>query len=163
MSDREIIEVTGVDETLAYLDRMSQVVQTTALVVGLNRAGNVIADEVERVTPVRKSNPTDGSNSLDRAILRESVMLTVTIDSRSRGGEAVVSHGKYSYVAGWLEWGHRLLSHGSKSIRKVIGHVQPWPFMRPAAERVKERAIAAFTEGMTEEMIRNNVAEKDAA
>jgi len=57
--------------------------------------------------------------------------------------------GKYDGFYGqWVELGHIVREKGKGKKGKVIGHVPPHPFLRPAFEAKGEEAIIAFKEYM---------------
>jgi len=105
----------------------------------LSAAGNVVADAVEARTPIKAE---DTGGLLDKGVLRESLMVAVTLDSQLRGGSAEVGFGKNGSVALWVEYGHRLVGH--RPLKKLLKGVPAYPFMRPAADASADAAIAAF-------------------
>lgn len=144
------IEVQGLSKVAELLQSVPRVVQLRAHTKALSAGANVIADELERNTPVKPEET--GGNSLDRGELRESVMIRLEVDQSGRGGQALIGFGKNGYVAYWLEYGHRLLSHGMKAIRRVIGNVSPRAFMRHSLEASAEKAIDAYCTAMRDEL-----------
>ena len=163
------IEVEGIDDVIAMLGQTEHLVETTALVTGLNVVGEFSAQAIEDATPVKDENvPTSeysrriaGGNSLDKGLLKASVKFEIIVDSRNRGGYVEISHGRYSYVANYLEYGHRLVTHGIKAIRRVIGFVKPYPFIRPTAERVAEESIYKFYDTVREVLISQGYADEE--
>lgn len=113
-------------------------------VKALNAAANVIADALEIHTPVKAE---DTGGLLDKGVLRESLMTEVQLDSQLRGGTARIGFGKNGFVALWVEYGHRMVSHKSGG-KKQIGEVRPHPFMRPTADASAEAAIQAFANSL---------------
>src|SRR5579885_992359 len=145
------IKVEGLEEVVDMFHRATDAVKGPAQLRALSAGANVIADELEKNTPVRAENPS-GGNSLDKGVLRESVMIRVELDKNNQGGTAYIGFGKYGYVANWLENGHRLLTHGMKSIRRVIGFVAPRPFMRQSLEASGQKAVDVYVETMRQEL-----------
>jgi hypothetical protein len=137
------ITVTGDTEVALMLRQGSRALVAEGFVKALSAGGNVIADVLERNTPIKAE---DTGGLLDRGELRESVMVQVELDSQFRGGSAHVGFGKNGNVALWIEFGHVLKGH--KPGLKVLGFVPPNPFMRKTALAAAGQAIEAFTNSL---------------
>jgi hypothetical protein len=135
----ELIEIEGIEEVLRDLTSASPAVAGVGVTLVLNAAAKVIQDAIRARTPVRAVRV---GGDAEYPSLIQTLKSKVTIDSNYRGGIAEVGFWKQSYVAEWLEYGHRIVGHGkSKEARVVHGMVAPHPFMRPAAEAATERAV----------------------
>jgi len=146
------IEVQGLQETIQAFNNLPKVIVATGFTKALSAAGNVIADELERNTPVKAEEETGGI--LERGELKELVMVAVTLDSKLRGGTADVGFqgSKAGRVANWLEYGHRIVKPGGNYVdsrgrlRKgtPTGFVKAYAFMRKTGDQSASRAIDAF-------------------
>ncbi len=157
------IQIDGLYETMAMLRDAPKTVVATGFTRALSAAGNVIAEELEIKAPIKKE---ELGGILDRGELRESVMVSVSLDQQFRGGTASVgfmtANGADS-VALWLEYGHRIVvpggfyydNAGRKRKGSHVGDVPPHPFVTAAADAAGEAAIDAFTTSLAQ-TVRDN-------
>ena len=146
----ELIEIEGLDEICHLLESAPKEAVPKALLAGFTAWGEVMQAAIVSVTPVRQVR--SGGDEEYPALI-EDLAFTVTLDSTFRGGFAEVGFGKQAYVARFVEYGHRQVSHGdSKQTRKELGQVAPHPFMRPAADAVGEEALDAFVSAVYVEL-----------
>lgn len=141
------VQVPNLREVQELLTKASRTVASQGMVRALSAAANVIADEVERRTPVKKE---DTGGLLDRGVLRESLMVKVTLDAQFRGGTAEIGFGKNGHVALWLEYGHLLLGRGAPGHRPILRRIPAYPFMRPAFEASAQPAVETFARVLEE-------------
>lgn len=146
----ELITVTGLAEVQEMLATAPKEIVARGYLRALQAGADVIADEVEVRTPIKAE---DTGGMLDKGVLRESLMIQVTLDSQFRGGVAEVGFGKNGVVANWVEYGHRMVGHAPG--KKEKGVVPPHPFMRPAADASADRAIEAFANSIAQ-TVKNN-------
>ena len=145
------ITVEGLQETILMLDQAPRTVVARGYVKALSAGGNVIADEVERNTP-EKAEDTGGV--LDKGELRDSLVVSVELDSQYRGGHALVgftSSNNADSVALWLDFGHRMVSHSGKVLGSVAGN----GFMRRSADASTEAAIDALAKSLRQTVTEN--------
>ena len=144
------LTLTGIQPTIETLRSMPSVIVARGFTQALSAAGQAMANELERQTPIKSE---DIGGLLDRGVLRESVMVAVNLDSKLQGGTADVgfthSNGA-DRVALWVEFGHRItprhIGYGRhrRSTGKAYGRVIDNPFMRRAAAISADAAIDAF-------------------
>ena len=69
---------------------------------------------------------TDFSTSSEEyGHLVDNLASTVTIDTSGRGGKARVGFGKKAFVALWVEYGHRMLSHSKRPTKRASVQANP--------------------------------------
>jgi len=140
------ITVEGIAETVAMLDDLPKTLVLAGFTGALNAAADVLSAELDLQTPIRLGF-SDGDLTVEGGALKAALMREVTLDSNYRGGLVEIGFGKLGYIANFVEYGHVMLSHSGKQLsgpRTPGGFVPAHPFMRPAFEAGKERAIDAF-------------------
>lgn len=143
------ITVRGIPEVQRNLESFPRLLVLNCFQVALSRAIAVIEEEVRTRTP-----ESDYSTSSEEyGHLLDNLMSEVTIDTQGRGGFARVSFGKKSYVALFIEYGHRMVTHGGKDTGKFV---QANPFMRQAFEAAADKAFDVFAETVREYMDGNH-------
>ena len=153
--------ISGLTETIAMLDSLPRLVVITGFSEALHAAGTIMEAAVEERTPIRLEELPSGALSVAGGDLKADVYHDVVIDAQYRGGYAFVSFHRYSNVANWLEWGHRMVGHkpGKKQLqgpKTPTGFVRPYPFLRPAFEVSAGPAIDAFVLKLAEVVNRFN-------
>jgi hypothetical protein len=154
MADNYTIKIEGLDDVMRSFDQIPKKIVARAFFKALQASGYVIEKEVLIRTPVRSRLyfkgtlmesmlPMRGSGAL-----RAAITTVVTLDSKSRGGYLEVGFGELGYIARFVEYGHRLVTH--RPGKKEIGQVPPYPFMRPALEAATEIALDTFTATLSE-------------
>ncbi len=113
----------------------------------LHAAADVIEAELDLRTPVQIAL-AGGDLVVEGGRLKESIVSVVTLDSNYRGGMVEIGFGKLGYIANFVEYGHRMVTHKPGS--KEVGFVPAYPFMRPAAEAAAEPAIDAFAKSLAQ-------------
>lgn len=81
--------------------------------------------------------------------------IEVAVAPDGLSGQALIGFRDQSHKAGWVEFGHRQVTHGLlKSDRKEVGHVPAHPFMRPGFDEsqaaAKETVTKMLAEGVKE-------------
>jgi len=141
-------EVKGLSEVEAKLKGLSLKLATRSVRKAVGAGLVVLADEVRSRTPV------------ETGLLKSSVAGTIRVSPKEGGAVGVVSFGPQGYVARLVEFGHRTRAKSetgkSKKSGAIIGHVPPHPFMRPAFDASKERAVEAFTNTLKTEVESNS-------
>lgn len=148
----QLITVTGIEEAAEFLRSAPRVVVATAFLRAFKAGGEVIKEDLISRTPI-KAEATGGV--LREGELQESVELKIELDSNFQGGVAIISHGKNSYVADWVENGHILRGHAPGKKVLAIGRVPEHPFIRPCADATWQAAVEAFTDSLTDSMNEN--------
>jgi HK97 gp10 family phage protein len=136
------ITVTGLQETLAMLDRAPKLIVARGFLQAAKAAAAVIEEELEIRTPERD----EGERNEDIPHLRDAMVSNISLDAQLRGVSVSTGFGRAGNVALWVEFGHRLVGH--KPGKKDIGTVPAHPFMRPAADAAGPRAIDAFADSL---------------
>ncbi len=138
------ITVRGIPEIKRNLSNFPR-----ALVIGcfnraLSRAAAVFEAEVRERCP-----ETDFSTSSEEyGHLVDNLQSTITIDSQGRGGKARIHFGKSSFVALWVEYGHRMVTHKGRQVGTVAAN----PFIRQAFAAAADRALEVVIETVQEYM-----------
>lgn len=168
------MSVEGLSETVAQFDHLPQVLVVLGLFKALEAGGKVIQDAVYAKTRIQLRD-SGGDLLVEGGELRDALKHVTVVDSQGRGGFVAVGFGRLGYIANWVEYGHKLLTHwenkeaytykGRKRVRKWGGHefikdVPAYPFMRPALEISAEAAIDAFAASLAETI--NNLKYKAA-
>jgi hypothetical protein len=140
------VNIVGLSDVQQMLREAPTDIVALGFIRALQAGGNVIANQVEVRTPVKKE---DTGGLLDKAELRESLMIAFSLDSKLKWGAAQIGFGKNGHVALWVEYGHKMLGHrpGKKSLTLPV---RPHPFMRPAADAAADPAIAAVAASLSD-------------
>ena len=144
------ITIEGLEETMAMFEDLPKALILAGFTGALNAAADVLAGELDARTPIRLGFE-GGELTVEGGALEEALMREITLDANYRGGLAEIGYGKLGYIANFVEYGHVMLSHRKKPIegpRTPGGMVAAHPFMRPAFDVGKERAIDAFTDSI---------------
>ena len=134
MAEEFSVDISGIEETCAMLDRLPVNVAKRAFAGALAAAAVPIVEALEASTPVLRGD------------LKAAIVTDIFVDAQGKGGQASIGFGKEGHVANFVEYGHRMVGH--KPGKKELGEVQPHPFMRPAAASSGEAAIGAFAESV---------------
>ena len=130
--------VSGIDALNRELERIAREVASTALLPSLASAAGVTADAV-------RSGAQAHSKTGKMAAALE---IGVELASSGQAGEADIGFGDQDAIAMHVEFGHREITHEGADIGQVPAH----PFIRPAFDESKDRAIQAFTGTFAEKM-----------
>jgi len=142
------IQLAGMAELVSRMKALPKVVQGESSRKAVRAGAKVIQAAMIENTPVQAVRSAS-SNSLEPGALRDDIRTRTTL--RDGVAEATVGPGKKTaHVAGWVEYGHRMVSGGTSKVLangKTRGKgkvstvdVPPHPFLRPAFE---ESASAA--------------------
>ena len=127
------VRLEGAAELRAQLRKLGRDVGGEVLADAVNDAGEILLAETKARAPEQ------------RGVLRENLLLRRAGRSRSSSlfrkgiARARVSYRRAAMHAGPVEAGHRIVRNG-----RVVGHVPPHPFMRPAFDATKERLVRAI-------------------
>jgi HK97 gp10 family phage protein len=139
MPDGISIDIKGLSETKAMLENLSTTAAERAIRTALRAGAAIEKAAIEELAPVNET----GGGTLPPGALKADIGVTMT---RSDQGEisAIVGPGKLTrHVAGWVEYGHRLVRGGrsrlllngkTKGPGKEVGSVAAHPFIRKAYE-----------------------------
>lgn len=158
-NDPVSLQVTGLDEAIQMFQGLPEIVQVYGLMKGLNAAGDILFNAVEAITPIRLDPDSTvasgwsghgvGGGGLKAAVKKDVVVRT------DLTGTVRINHGKLSYVAYFLEYGHQMIGHKPQlkkleGSRTPGGRVRAYPIMRPVAEQYAQPAVEAFTKSIIE-------------
>lgn len=130
------VEITGLKELQQELKALPKHIALDMTKEGLIKAGLILRDDARRRTPVRSGNLRKSIQLRRKMRYRGKELLGVQV--RSRRSKAFPG----GYYAHLVEKGHKL--YRTTRWRKIfIKHVPANPFMRPALEQGKGRAIDA--------------------
>jgi HK97 gp10 family phage protein len=157
------IRVEGVKGVQKFLQDLDVRIQDKAMRASLRAGGKVFQAAIQERAPERVE---DGGNSLPVGALAADITLKVGRDEEGTLS-AVVSPGKRTaHVAGWVEYGHRLVRGGyakfNKAGKKIrgpgaqVGTVPEHPFIRPAFEASVEAAELAFAEELSNQIAKRS-------
>ncbi len=136
------VRISGFDEVNRVLAEKRKQLEN-AFVKAVEAASDVIEAEVRARTPV-------GETEEGKRHLRDAIIHVIRIDPLFRFVSGSVGFGTEGYRAVWVEYGHRMVSHKPK--KTLIGQVPPHPFLRPAFEACKQRAVEAFSSVLEREV-----------
>jgi HK97 gp10 family phage protein len=153
MAGEFAITVTGVEEVKQFLAEAPKTLVATGFLRALQAGGEVIRAAVEARTPVGGeklwNEETFSEIATTGGALIQGLTMDVNLDSNFQGGIARIGFTReQAHVANWVEFGHRMVGHKPK--KKLLGQVEPHPFMRPALAESANAAIEAFGESMLE-------------
>jgi HK97 gp10 family phage protein len=140
MSDYEY--VIGLDDCKRDLLGLSQEIVEDLFPAALAAGGDVIEQELEARTP----EDPDATSAKKYGTLRDDLDTKIETDGRRLTGNAKVGFKRKAYVARFLEYGHRNVTHKDKQ----VGATPANPFMRTAAEASADGAVEAFADSLGE-------------
>ena len=147
----ELVTIVGLKEVQDFIAQTPKLLVAHGFAKALNAGAEVFAKELEVKTPVKKE---DTGGLLDKGVLRESIMIAITLDPQFRGGRAEIGFGKNGNVADWLEYGHHIVipgkgtyidNQGRRRKGTGAGFVAAHPFVRPSFEIGFDAAVTAIT------------------
>src|ERR1051326_314947 len=124
MADEFEIEITGIEEACAMLDRVPKETAKVGIARALAAGAVPIVQAVDVATPVSEKNeqwdeegfreiPGTGTGQLKSALHTD-----VYLHEDGFGGTASINFGKMGHVANWVEYGHRMIGHVSAGSRR---------------------------------------------
>lgn len=168
-------KITGVEEVNRMLTDFPKQVVGQSFVKGLEAAAKPMLETLREKTPVRivvRWNDeafTEFNDEIGGA-LRDEIRSDIVIDSQLRGGYVDIWHGKLSYIANFLEYGHRIVTHDdplNRALRAAerlkpknerlkiarlkgqeVGFVEADPFMRETADVATNASVDAFCDAV---------------
>jgi HK97 gp10 family phage protein len=129
----------------------------------LRKGAMVIRDAVAARAPERPELPS--GTALPIGALQNDIIVRSSTDDNGREIATVQPGALTNHVAGWVEFGHQLVTGGKLSTSgKGSGHrvgvhamtstfVPPHPFFRPAEEASEAAATEAITESLSEDLV----------
>lgn len=153
------VKVTGLRETQQSLNGFADKVRERAVVHAVRDGANVIKDAMrESAGTLNKTVVrTASSNALTPGALAQDIKVRVKVD-KTDIAVAIIGPVKYSHVARWVEFGHRMVKGGYSKVagdgttrgpgRESGEPVPAYPFLRPAFERSSTAALERFTGSM---------------
>lgn len=157
------VKIAGLEQVLANIDEFRSEMGTAAIKSGTRAAAKVYA-EAERAKAPVLDHKTAHSTSLNPGELREDIRITPVRQDEAGFVHTYVGPGNRTHhVAGWVEWGHRLVRGGYSRVLangkkrgpgKEVGRVPPHPFLRPAYDESQNEAINAFVEAAAKRLRR---------
>lgn len=142
------IKVRGLPELRVALRELPMRLQQNAMRIAIQAAAKVLAQEVAAAAPVW-AGYLSPKRQMDRprGALRASVLAR---RRRARRGE-VRSEVSMKFYGRYLELGWNLT--GRKPAKKVIRKIAPRPFVEPAFQRARDRAVEAFADVVRRELV----------
>lgn len=147
------VKIEGLQQVLANIEEFRGEMGSSAIRDGVRAAAKVYA-EAERETAPLLDHKTANSTSLDPGAIKEDIRITPVSKDEVGVVHVFVGPGKKTrHVAGWVEWGHRLIKGGYSKVLptgklrgpgREVGQVRPYPFLRQAYEQSQVSAIDAF-------------------
>lgn len=147
------VKITGLDGVIGNINLFRKEIGTTAVRGGLRAAAKVYAEAERESAPVL-DRKTANSTALEPGSLKEDIEVQPVKVDADGVASVVVGPGKRTrHVAGWVEYGHRLVKGGQSKVLPdghlrgpghEIGSVQPHAWLRPAYERSVNAGIDAF-------------------
>jgi hypothetical protein len=132
------ITVRGIPQVQRALADFPRLLVMDCFRVALGRAAAVFEEELDARCP--ESDYSTSSEEYGHLI--DNLVSEITIDTQGRGGRVKIGFGKKGFVALWIEYGHRMVTHKGKTVGSVAAH----PFMRASFESAADRALEVFTE-----------------
>ncbi len=133
-----VITVRGIPEVQKTLAAFPRLLVLRCFHKALSRAAGVMEEELRARCP--ESDYSTSSEEYGHLV--ENISSQITLDTQNRGGRARIGFGNKSFVALWIEYGHRMVTHKGR----VVGSVQSHPFIRQSFEAAADRALEAFIE-----------------
>lgn len=158
MTDSVVVKITGIENVNRRLHQIADDIQRRILVASMKEAMKKMLAEAESRAPV-------GQNVLRRTKkryqyshraggLKRSFRLRKT--RVQNPFELEVRLENMAYYALWVEYGHRLVK-GRGRQKRVIGHVAPTPFMRPAFDAQSQKVIDTVASEIDRRLTRRGV------
>lgn len=138
----------GFDELEAKLNGLATALGGATEKKMVRAGAKVFRDEMVRRAPVL-SKKTAGSNALAPGALKDDIGIRMKADALGMAEAHVGPGKKTAYVAGFVEYGHRLVKGGQSKVLVSgktrgsgvqVGEVRAYPFARPAFEAAQREA-----------------------
>lgn len=150
---KDLIEIRGIEECCRMFEHAPKEVVPGAIRSGLVAGAAVIESAIRGKTKVRAIRK--GGDAVYPALVTD---LGTTIESGQGGGAANIGFADQGYVAGFIEYGHLEVGHGkSKEGRRLLGEVEPHPFMRPAADESGDEAVNEMEKAIMAELEKGQI------
>ncbi len=139
------ITVQGLAEVQKNLSAFPRLLVVGCFNKAFKRAAAVFEEEIRANTPETEYS----TSSEEYGHLVDNLMDEISLDTQGRGGRLKIGFGKAGFVALFVEYGHRMVTHSKKDTGKFV---PANPFMRKAFAAAAGKALEAFTEAIQEYM-----------
>lgn len=156
LDDGITIDTSELDGLAELLDRFPLDVQNRMLKQSLGAGAAVFMLGVMEKAPVRTDEKTAGSTSLKPGLLKADIH---AVAGRSGRAWFIGAGTATAHVLRWLERGHMIVRGGQGSgswgkrhragSGKTIGHVPPYPILRPAFDQYWRQALHVTAEELS--------------
>lgn len=133
--------VSGIEDVVALMQRLRTISLQKALGYALAAAGVPIVGEIHVRCPERLEVERDETIPH----LADSLESLIEIDRQGRGGRLTIGFGKQGYIALWVEYGHRIVTH-KPALRDTGKRSKPNPFLRESMDAAEAQAVDRFFE-----------------
>ena len=146
--------IEGLKELDAKLAELGTTAAKRVIREALKQGGYVFQLAVEERAPERPALPS--GTALPPGALKLDIVVEMGTDDEGLPA-AIIRPGKYTaYVARFVEYGHRLVKGGYRSMKRGkmrgsghdIGEVPAYPFIRPGYEAAREEAVRVTCESL---------------
>jgi HK97 gp10 family phage protein len=152
------VRISGFGAIDAKLKELQRVTRDEGVRVAVREAATVIRDAERALAPMLDEH-TAKSTALDPGALKAGLGFSI---KKPRDGVIVARIGPKrgtGKVAHLVEYGHRLVKGGKSKVvgnrvigpGREIGEVRAHPFLRPALDANRSKALAAFVEAMRDQ------------
>jgi hypothetical protein len=138
------VNVEGLEDTRRDLYDLPEQIVRELFPAALKAGGDVLQAELEARTP---KSPDESTSAKEYGTLRADLGSEIEIQEQELTGSVKVGFGKTGYIALFIEYGHRKVTHDGKQ----VGHTAAVPFMRQAAEAAEDAAVEAFANALSGE------------
>lgn len=128
----ENIEIEGIEETLAAIDRMDAAMAHEVIQPALLAAATPVMAALAEKTPVVTGD-----------LLKH---IGLSMKGQGKDWEVQIGFPGAGNLPQWIEYGHEEIGHAPA--HKNLGAVEPHPFMRPAEEESAKESVEAFQESI---------------
>lgn len=132
----------------------------------LRKGAKITQAAIEERAPERPDLPS--GTALPIGALAADIVVRSYTDADGREVASVQPGALTDHVAGWVEFGHRMVRGGYSRVNKKtgktsgpgaeVGQVPAHPFFRPGAEESEEAAAAAIVDSLAEDAVKADAA-----
>jgi HK97 gp10 family phage protein len=155
------VKTTGFTEAQGKMRLLREAVRDQGVRDGVRAGGIVIRDAMRLQAPIL-DHRTAKSTALEPGAIKRDIRSRLRQTDRLGYAQAIIGPRLTAHVASWVEYGHQLIKRikavGARlhvaggGQGRVIGTVDPQPFLRPAYEASIEKAKQAFAEVIEKEI-----------
>lgn len=148
------LQLSGWEETRRRLSLVRTTVGEQTAAKAVREGGRIVLEEMATRAPVL-DHKTARSTAQEPGTLKGAIRMVVHGAKEGVAAEALVGPSKkYVFLARWVEYGHRLVKGGYSKITargrrgpgRDVGVVPAYPFLRPAWEATRGRALEKMAE-----------------